>query len=328
MTIFLAIILNFKRNLLFALAITFPALTWAQEYTQIVNLAAGWNAIYLEVQAANRSPEALFAQLPVDHVTTYFGNLTPVEFIKDPNEKPWKQPGWHNWFRLDDAASQAVLNDLNLLQAGQAFLIHATKPTRWKITGTRHFQRPTWQANAFNLMGFAVDPQSPPTFAHYFAGSAAHRKLIIFQLEKDHWQQVAPQTAIIPSRAYWTWCEGGSDWMGPIDITLSGAGLGLDFQDQTQVLSLVLRNKSNTAHEISLNLVNPFPVALKITGADGTAHLKKNLAALPNPLLAAGERREIRLAVLRAQIPAAGVSGLLEVMTDIGVRYLIPLAAL
>ena len=62
------------------------------ERTQVVELEAGWNAVYLEVEPEEAAPEAVFEGMPVDVVAQYFQRQSPVQFIANPEEVDFHKP--------------------------------------------------------------------------------------------------------------------------------------------------------------------------------------------------------------------------------------------
>mgnify|MGYP001480256948 FL=1 len=89
--------------------------------TQTFTLQAGWNTIYLEVEPINTSPvtdpdgdgpllpahtlttlEAVFATLScsacLESVWTWNVPVSRMDFIVDPAEGLWDQPGWKRYF--------------------------------------------------------------------------------------------------------------------------------------------------------------------------------------------------------------------------------------
>src|SRR5581483_10077011 len=72
------------------LALTSPA----QEMTQTFHLVPGWNAIYLELDMANRSIDPLIAGLPISSVWTWNARISSTDFIQDPNEQFRNSEKW------------------------------------------------------------------------------------------------------------------------------------------------------------------------------------------------------------------------------------------
>ncbi len=182
-------------------------------------LAAGWNAVYLELEPDLQDPDALFGALPIDQVALWLPSRAKVASLTDPAAIPNKPSDWLVWHPNSHPA--AFLNTLKRVQAHRALLIKASAPTTLTITGTASFQRHAWLAPSFNLKGFEVDPLAPPTFARFFDGSRAHDDLKVFRLVNNAWKAVSPTDVVRRGEAYWVWCQEGTDFQGPLDLTVS-----------------------------------------------------------------------------------------------------------
>lgn len=65
---------------------------------QEVSLTKGWNAVFLEVEPLDASPERIFAGLPVDRVATWYGGPVSNQFVTDPGVDLFKSKGWSVWY--------------------------------------------------------------------------------------------------------------------------------------------------------------------------------------------------------------------------------------
>lgn len=226
----------------------------AQALDQTISLAAGWNAVFLEIQPANEDPAAVFAGQPVELCAAWIPAAAKVESLTDPAALPRKSAEWHMWQPAESPA--AFLNNLRGIKARQAMLIKATAAATFTVSGEPVFERRTWVAPSFNFTGFDVDPAAPPTFARFFDGSRAHAGMKIFRLVAGKWQAVAGSETIQRGRAYWVWCSEGSDFQGPVDISLPLAGEG----------ELTLAN-DGTAARMEVRSNGMVPVTLNMTAA-------------------------------------------------------------
>src|SRR5262249_20386346 len=151
---------------------------------------------------------------------------TPLEFIRDPGLVRWKEDGWSVWYAPQ--RPDAFLSNLRAIQGNKAYLIYAERACTWNPGGYVVFQAPHWQSDSFNLVGFPVDSVSPPTFAKFFAGSKAHQELRVYRLVDERWVPVnnPGSTPMRAGEACWVYCEGGSDYQGPLAVNLAyGKGL-------------------------------------------------------------------------------------------------------
>ncbi len=198
------------------------------EVVQEIPLQAGWNAVWLEVTPAYPSPQAVFGGTPVDQAAAYYPVLSTVQFVTDPGEIRWNNPGWAVWYA--PAQPEAALSNLSAVDAGRAYLLHALAPARLTVRGEAVFTRLRWLANSLNLVGLPVDPEAPLTFGEFFGSSPAHASLRVYRLTEGTWRPlVSPGTVpIARGVAYWVYCTGRSDWQGPLDLSL-GSSTGVDF---------------------------------------------------------------------------------------------------
>ena len=295
--------------------------------SQTIQLHKGWNAVFLEVEPLNTDPGAVFTNMPVDIVASYFPNVTPVQFIRDPNEAPWKEPGWGVWYAPD--SKEAIVTDLFAVQGNRAFLIKARQACTWQLQGKIQFKRVRWQPDSFNMVGFPVDPQSPPNMGTFFAGSSAHQGQRIYRLVGDQWTLVTNPggTALESGVAYWVFCKGGSAYQGPVALKLPFGG-DLEFGNINQNLDLQFSNTS------------PDPVHVTVETVSGTGELPlsyviRNLATLettyprlPSALgLSAtngGATTTFTLQIRREAMTDAEQSTLLKITSDTGSQYWVP----
>jgi hypothetical protein len=300
---------------------------------QSVPLRRGWNAVHLKVDPLDPAPAAVFRGLPVEKVATFFPRRTPVEFIQDPASADWKQEGWSVWFA--DTQPEALLSDLYAIPGGQGYLVFASAPATWEVEGRVVFRPTRWRADSYNFVGFAVDPVSPPTFAQWFAGSPAHqpsRRPLIYRLDATgHWVPVDRRdtTVIEPDAACWVFCQGGSEYQGPLEATVlrSTRGGGLDFGKVAETLTLRLRNPGPTPLGFTLELspdgALPLSYERRLPALGQTARLGLTSLTVFPPLEPGGEL-DVRITLDRAQMTAAEATGLLSVRDEVGGVVRIP----
>ena len=300
---------------------------------QSIRLKEGWNAIFLRIDPVQPEPGAVFGGLPVTKVTTYFPTRTPVEYIQDPGSVSWKQVGWRAWFSPE--SPEAPLSDLYAIQGGQGYLVQATTNTVLNLQGKTAARSVRWKADSYNFVGFPVDEVAPPTFAQWFAGSPAHRSTTrptVYVLGADHrWRPVdRPESTLIQAgTAYWVYCQGGSDYQGPLDVSMvSGVrGGGVNFGDVTEAVTVRFRNTTPVPMSFSLSLTptNLLPVLYE----QRVAAQAERLAIPLEGTVAFGplepeESRNVRLVLDRALMSRVSGSALLNVRDDVGGWIRIP----
>src|SRR6185503_14492819 len=176
-------------------------------------------------------------------------------FIQDPETLVPGQPDWLVWFP-QIAGSRAALN-LRAILGGRAYLIKVAagaQPFTWSVRGNPTLSRPDWQSDSLNFVGFPVIAQNPPTFAAFFAGTAAHEGQPIYELDSaGHWERIAfPGTTTLENgRAYWIGCQGQSTFSGPVTLHLDQS-TGLNYGQTLVELSLRVRNASSLPRTVSV----------------------------------------------------------------------------
>jgi len=303
----------------------------AQTITQSLPLHAGWNAVYLEVEPMDSAPEVVFAGLPIHVVAHYFPQSSSVQFISDPADAPWNEPGWGVWYARE--RPDAFLTSLHAISGRKAYLVHSTEDFVWEISGTASFGRMKWQADSFNLTGFAVDEAAPPTFGEFFSGAGGKIGQRVYRLGVDgKWAPVtAPGSARMRSgEACWVYCSGRTGYQGPLDVNVSGLG-GLEFGELGATLEINLRNNLSELTDVSITSVpqgGDLPVVRVTRDLSTLRTVYADLQAPTEPVaLEAGEVASIRLGVRREAMTAPEQTRLLKLSSSFGVRFWIPLHA-
>lgn len=295
---------------------------WAQ---QTIPLRAGWNAVFLTVDPYPKSCGELFENLPVGSVWQFDQRFSPVQFIEDPAELTPSNPTWRSYF--PPSSPQAFATNLYALDAGKAYLIEAREAFEWTVSGAPELTVQAWNPDSYNLAGFHVDAQNPPTFAEWFAPSGAHNPLEVWSLDTaQNWVRVddPANTPIESGRAYWVMCNGASEYQGPVEIRFAGGSI-LDYSRLTAELDVDFRRPGGGAGEVTVQslpsaqppapvpgedrdvyaLAGPVPMTYYGTQVQGNQEQITYLP-LPAPLpFAAGETayKPLSLAVDRTQMP-------------------------
>ncbi|MEO5330890.1 MAG: hypothetical protein H7839_02630 [Magnetococcus sp. YQC-5] len=304
-----------------------PDMTWAASTrTQTIELKAGWNAVFLEVEPLTPKPDTVFADMPVLQALTYYPKNSSVEFIVDPKEISWNKAGWHGWVPKDK--SEAVLNNLYSLQAGQAYLLRCATDYTWKLTGEVKFKQKKWQPNAYNLTGFYVDPASPPTFERYFKGTRSAEQIRIFALKNDNWAETSLKELIHANQAYWVWYQGEADYPGPLGIKLQAGGDELTFLSSIKQAQITVTNRSSEPFGWRMEQASESAIPLFVEKTDKEMKTRfENLTQLVSETpLSSSNQQVIRLASGNNATSSDVMRGVLMISGDMGVRFHIPVA--
>lgn len=298
--------------------------------TQTIQLQPGWNSVFLEVQPDEASADALFAKLPVDTVACFAPGRLQGQFIRNPGDAPWREEGWSTWHAT--SSTDSFLSTLTEVQAQRPFLIKAREAVNWTVTGTATATTLAWYPNTCTFTGLPVDPDSPPTFAEFFEGSAAHKRLRIFRLMDGAWKLVTKpaKDRVRGGEAYWIQTDGGSTFQGPLRLNLSASG-GINFDTHGGVRALEFINESK---------VSPALVRVEALGLDGLpmrqvewdpAERRTARTALPRtlelPALEAKSSASLRLEPDRDRMPGQDGAALLRVRDGRGTQIWIPIQA-
>ncbi|NOY80784.1 MAG: hypothetical protein GXP31_07240 [Kiritimatiellaeota bacterium] len=288
--------------------------------TQTLQLQPGWNSVFIEVEPTDVDPSAVFAGAPVEIVTTYFPNTSPVEFIRDPDEKPWTDSGWSTWYA--PSRSDAFLSKLHAIQANRPYLIKLNAACTLSITGEVKFNPIFWQPNSLNFVGFHVDAASPPTFEQFFSGAEALEGQRIYELVNGHWKLVTNVSGedIVAGRAYWVYCAKGSAFQGPFTVAIP-YGDTLDFGSQATVQTLTMTNTGTEPMGVTLaDLGRTLPMAYRVYNPDAGETTYTDLpASLDVGTIEAGQTYTFTLLVRREDFTRGEQSTVLKITTDNGI---------
>lgn len=305
--------------------------------TQTLELQPGWNAIYLEVDPAISSPDELFGELPIDMVATYATSTKSAQFIGDPSAEMLNAYGWAVWYA--PSRPDGFLSSLYMIYGAKPYLVHALTNLTLSIAGTDVWQTMQWKPDAFNFVGFSVAEQGPPTFGQFFAASPAHNHNKLYRLVQGTWRQVLSPAAesMRSGEAFWIFCDGRSDYTGPLAVTASsGRGVALSSSRGSQ---LTFRNR--TDHPVEFRMEHqvdpdhPIPLSTPVRATDdatgdmrvltlnyGTGNFEQAF-----PPLEAGEAIRLPLE-LRLQDTGAGLlTSLIKIITDMGTVTYLPVTA-
>lgn len=170
----------------------------AQWVEQSFTLEAGWNSVFLEVDPWPAEADALFDGLPIETVWTPKDDpvvdIPPLVGFEPPVEGPW-------WVWLPPDHPAAYASNLGIIRGGRVYLIKATEPTTWLVTGQPTGSVTRWR-DGLTLSGLHVDA-SQPRFAEYFEGSTAHDDSEIYAINSD-----ASFTPLTETQGV---CSGGDD---------------------------------------------------------------------------------------------------------------------
>ncbi|MDF7807665.1 hypothetical protein P4E94_09475 [Pontiellaceae bacterium B12219] len=249
--------------------------TWM---TQTVQLDAGWNAVWLTIQPVPSSCDTVFANADVDCVQLWARQTGGEEFSTDPMEVLDRAADWQIW--RPKSHPDALLNDLENLVAGKAYLIHATAAVSLELSGRAQLVEPDWLANSMSLTGLpAKEGTSFSDFLKYTdeVGVDSSDGGSIYEVLStgNHLKVYMPgDTAIVPGTAYWIKTLNEFDYAGPVSVKLQADTKELDFGSTWTSRNLTLINHSDVEQTVTLRQLpaEPAPIST-VPGALGVVPL-------------------------------------------------------
>ncbi len=236
----------------------------AQWLTQSFELKAGWNAVFLNVDASYDTLDSLVGNdisNPILQVWRWNPSST-VQFSDSPSEPTDQGSEWSSWVRAKaNAGFQRLVGD-------SAYLVNVgTNVTSytWQIKGRPAVPRHEWSVTGLNFVGFSTSPTSPPSFESFLAKAPALPPLTteIFryvggEMGPNNPVEVLARRATPVRRGEAFWMRNGTvfnRYFGPFEVVLTSS-LGVDFGDNKGTQNFRLRNLSPDPLTISLQLIN------------------------------------------------------------------------
>jgi len=305
-----------------------------QNVTQTINLRSGWNAIWLDVDPTDSDPAAVFSGVPITAAWTFSERLTSTDFIQSTAETIWNRSAWLSY--VPAPRPESINNNLFAIQGARAYLIHSQFAATLNVTGRPNFRPLRWVENAYNLLGFPVDPALPPSFGNFFGPSPAHVNPATgtlteaYRLAEDGtWQRVLSSDLIQHGAAYWVFSKGASAFQAPA-VASQPFGNGLHYTRTLKEIGLNLANLRSTPTTFTLRELTPTQpstcLAEGLSNAEGVT-VWSAFASPAAKTLAAGASSSLRIAVQRKVITSGRYESVLEAKDGAGVRYLLPVTA-
>jgi hypothetical protein len=231
-----------RRISLFWFGLFFVSALWgAPQQTQNLELAPGWNAVWLSVEPQKidgtpAAPETVFAGHPeITTVSRFLPARAPVQYIEDPDLDQLGGDFWLTWRR--DTLVGA--NTLGSLSGNTAYLIEnsGTQVLNVPVTGEVRFHRYEWVPEAYNFFGVPTGA-TPPTFGDFFGPSPAHALDQVFRLENGTWTPVNANERMRQNEAYWVFCREGSRFQGPLPFVFPSTDGRLDYGTKVETIDV------------------------------------------------------------------------------------------
>jgi hypothetical protein len=251
--------------LLLLLLLALPAR--AQWVTQTLSLKAGWNAVYLHVDASHQTiPELLgiaggdASSSPIMEVWLWAPPVSTVQFVTSPQNPLPDNNQWRYWRRNqgDGTLARMVGNAAYLVRVSADTATYA-----WTIQGKPLVPSYQWTTTGLNFIGFPTVPTDAPTWEDFIAPSPELQlNAEIFHYPGGELGAGNPgrlyalrSTPVTRGQAYWL--RSGTvfnRYFAPFEVEATGGG-GLVFGDALSAQNFRVRNLTTNVVTMTLNLV-------------------------------------------------------------------------
>ena len=275
----------------------------AQWLTQSIGLKAGWNALFLHVDASHDTLNALVADdlaNPIQEVWRW--NPPSVAQFTDNPAQPIAAPEWTSWNRTNAASA------LQRLVGDSAYLVRVGSNVAtytWTVKGRPVAPRRAWTISGLNLIGFPTVTTNPPKFYAFLAQAPELQSATPEIYYYPGGDLGSNNPALLPSvlfnssfasvkRGQAFWVRSGTvfnRYFGPFEVVQSGNN-GVDFQETSSSSTFRLRNLT----------ASPLTVTLRLAASETPPAGQTNIVAVP-PLLLRGSLNPTNLSYSYTNLP-------------------------
>ncbi len=235
----------------------------AQWLTQTLELKAGWNAVFLHVDASHATLDQQIGAMapvltPIEQVWRWSPNPAAAQFIVSPQQPVDSGSQWASWKRSDNAGST-----LQRLIGNSAYLVYSTTDYTWTLKGRPVLPSYQWSTSGLNFFGFPTVSTSPPNFEDFLLPVPALLTGQIFRYAGGEFGANNPArlfalrtTPVRRGEAYWLRAdEIYNKYYGPFEITAAGSGGQIAFGDSLSSFSFRIKNLTTAPLTVTLRLV-------------------------------------------------------------------------
>ena len=248
-----------------SLTLCFGALsTQAQWLTQSIALKAGWNAVYLHVDASHATLQDLVGSDPNNPISQVWrwNTLSIMQFVSDEQAPAFDGSQWASWSR--SAPDSSLLQRLTGNTAYLVCVATNVATYTWNIKGKPVPPSYHWTSAGMNFIGFPTVPTGPPTFYDFLVKAPdLYSNAQLFQYTGGDMGSGNPAAVTLYAWRSVTVKRGQAFWMcktnyfntyfGPFEVDLSNAK-GIDYANTLSVRSVRLRNLTSTNLTVTLNV--------------------------------------------------------------------------
>lgn len=227
--------------------------TLGQLRQQTFDLDAGWNSIFLEVNAFPADAETIFDGQPI--LAVWMRAPEPLSAIggqcigpDDPNCQPPDDTMWRVWFPPGPAAS--IVTTLRVIRGGNVYQIQTSAPTTLTITGMPSGFDPRYRPG-YNFRGMYVKDTGAPTLEGYLQPESRIDSSAVYEIDAAGAVVLVPAaTQAVAGKGYWIPADGNFAYNGPLDID-AATRRGVDFGRVQTAHSAALANLGAAAVDVT-----------------------------------------------------------------------------
>jgi len=296
----------------------------AQWVTESHPVKAGWNAIYLFVDASDVTIDTLLISEPnVEQIWRWDPDQLDKLAIESPKD-PGSGAEWSKWVR-DDPVNSTMTH----LLANYAYLVKVADNAEnftLSIKGKAVMPRVTWRNDGLNLVGFPASGGATKISSYLADSRLTTTSTKIYRYvggsisNGSNPQEVAnqSQTDLPRGEAFWINTGKFSDYYGPIKVQVSLSTDGLSFGDGVNKYQVILTNR--TKREITVSLtpgsseidrqgkeLSPVPLQKRVLNTGTGKYKTSEWNAVHDVVLQGGEIKAVDVVIDRQKL--TGVSG-------------------
>lgn len=259
------------------------AVASAQWVSEVYPLKAGWNAIYLHIDASHVTLNELIgadAANPIEEIWLWTPPGPTLQFYAGVQAPQAGSTEWLRWDRFWAGASP-----MQRLAGNHAALVRVRDDVstyNWTVVGKAIAPRQDWSSTGLNLLGFAVPRTGAPTWGSFLGPvRSLHDYAEIYRYNGGPFSSSNPQrlfSSMLRSvrmernHAYWVRAEEYNRYFGPFEVELQQPA-GIHFGDDRGQYRLRLRNRINEPVTVSGQLVASLPAPVGQPTVDGLVPL-------------------------------------------------------
>ena len=246
----------------------------AQWINQTNYLKAGWNAVYLHVDAGHADLDSLLSgATAVDEIWLWMPAVGTAQFVTSPQLPSGTGSQWSTWKR-----SLGSTSGLKRLIPNAAYYVHVNdtvKEYQWVVLGKPTAPRYQWVSSGLNFIGFTT-PEVAPSYERFFVpapelmqGAEIYRSTGgAFGASNPARLFDYARTGVPRGEAVWMRVGAGYNrYFGPFEISITGSQ-GVNFGENATQMSLRIRNQAPYTNVVRLRM---FPSEAPPTGQPAIA---------------------------------------------------------